>query len=47
MFPSGSVGITMSSHGYETSEDLLRNADTAMYQAKAKGKCRYYMFQPV
>ncbi len=46
LFPSGSVGITISSHGYDTPEDLLRNADAAMYQAKATGKSRYYMFQP-
>ena len=46
LFPSGSVGMTMSSHRYDTPEDLLRNADAAMYQAKAKGKCCYHIFQP-
>ena len=43
MFASASVGIALSSSG-ETPEDLMRNADTAMYQAKAKGKSRYEVF---
>jgi len=47
LFPSGSVGIALSSSGYQDAEDLLRNADAAMYQAKAKGKSQYYLFDPV
>ncbi len=46
LFPSGSVGVALSSSGYEEPEDLLRNADAAMYQAKAKGKSRYHIFDP-
>ena len=38
-----SVGIARSRPG-ETSEDLLRKADEAMYFAKANGKGRYEMF---
>lgn len=36
VFSTFSIGIAMSSSG-NTSEDLLRNADTAMYHAKARG----------
>lgn len=43
MFISASIGIALSSTG-NTPEDLLRNADTAMYQAKANGKGRAEYF---
>jgi diguanylate cyclase (GGDEF)-like protein/PAS domain S-box-containing protein len=43
MFVSASVGIALSSTG-DTPEDLLRNSDTAMYQAKANGKARAEYF---
>lgn len=43
MFISASIGIALNSTG-ETPEDLLRNADTAMYQAKADGKARAEFF---
>jgi diguanylate cyclase (GGDEF)-like protein/PAS domain S-box-containing protein len=43
MFVSASIGIALSSTG-GTPEDLLRNADTAMYQAKNKGKGRFEFF---
>jgi len=41
---SVSIGITFSFMGYETVEDMLRDADTAMYKAKATGKSRYALF---
>ena len=41
---SASIGITFSAFGYETAEDMLRDADTAMYKAKAGGKGRYAVF---
>jgi diguanylate cyclase (GGDEF)-like protein/PAS domain S-box-containing protein len=41
---SVSIGITCSSFGYDTREDVLRDADLAMYRAKAAGKARYAMF---
>jgi diguanylate cyclase (GGDEF)-like protein len=41
LFISASIGITMSSMGYSKSEDILRDADIAMYYAKQKGKAGY------
>jgi len=41
---SASIGITFSSFGYNTPEDVLRDADIAMYRAKAAGKARYALF---
>jgi diguanylate cyclase (GGDEF)-like protein/PAS domain S-box-containing protein len=41
---SASIGITFSAFGYERAEDVLRDADTAMYKAKAAGKARYALF---
>ena len=43
MFVSASIGIALSSSG-DTAEELLRNADTAMYRAKTNGKARYEFF---
>ena len=41
IFLTGSVGIAMSAGEYERSEDILRDADIAMYRAKARqqGSC--------
>ena len=41
---SASIGITFSVLGYDTPEDMLRDADIAMYRAKAAGKARYEVF---
>ncbi len=38
VFTSVSIGIALSDPAYETAEDLLRDADIAMYQAKASHK---------
>ncbi len=44
MFTTASIGIALSSTGFDRVEDLLRDADTAMYRAKALGKARHAMF---
>ena len=44
VFTTSSIGIALSSTGYTQSEDLLRDADTVMYRAKALGRACYSMF---
>ena len=39
-----SIGIAFSKTGYGGPEDILRDADIAMYRAKANGKARYEVF---
>ena len=41
---SASIGITSSDFGYTAPGEVLRDADIAMYRAKAAGKARYAMF---
>ncbi len=41
---SGSIGIALNNEHYERPEELLRDADLAMYQAKANGKSRLEIF---
>jgi diguanylate cyclase (GGDEF)-like protein len=41
---SASVGIAVSSGEYQSSEDMLRDADIAMYRAKSLGKAKYAVF---
>ena len=43
--PSGSVGITCVNDATKSPDDILRDADTAMYQVKANGKSGYVMFE--
>jgi diguanylate cyclase (GGDEF)-like protein/PAS domain S-box-containing protein len=45
VFITASIGIALSSTvDYEHPEELLRDADTAMYRAKALGRARYQLF---
>jgi len=46
VFTTASIGIVLSTSGYDQPEDLLRDADIAMYRAKALGKARYEIFNP-
>ena len=43
-FISASVGIAVAGAAHETPESLLRDADAAMYRAKARGRGRYEIF---
>jgi diguanylate cyclase (GGDEF)-like protein/PAS domain S-box-containing protein len=41
---SVSIGITMGGPQYNSPEDVMRDADIAMYRAKAQGRAQYAMF---
>ncbi len=43
-FTTASIGVALSIVNYEQPEDILRDADTAMYQAKDNGKARHVVF---
>lgn len=44
VFSTVSIGIALSCKEYERPEEILRDADTAMYQAKSLGKARHEIF---
>ncbi|MEA5604532.1 EAL domain-containing protein [Nostoc sp. UHCC 0252] len=46
VFMNASIGITWGNKDYDLPEYLLRDADTAMYRAKAQGKAKYHVFNP-
>ena len=41
---TASIGIALSRLGYERAEDMLRDADIALYRAKAVGRARFEVF---
>jgi PAS domain S-box-containing protein len=43
---SSSIGVVLSSNSYSAPEDLLRDAELAMYRAKRTGKARCAVFDP-
>ena len=43
---TASIGITLSKLSYISTEEILRDADTAMYRAKSQGIGRYEVFDP-
>jgi diguanylate cyclase (GGDEF)-like protein/PAS domain S-box-containing protein len=47
VFTTASIGIALSTTGYTSEEDVLRDADTVMYRAKAQGAARYEVFDQV
>ncbi len=44
IYTSASIGIAFSCSSYDTPDDIVRDADLAMYRAKVKGKGRFEMF---
>ncbi|MGI4852217.1 MAG: putative bifunctional diguanylate cyclase/phosphodiesterase [Janthinobacterium lividum] len=44
IFPQASIGITLASKKYRNADELLREADLAMYNAKANGKGKSIIF---
>jgi diguanylate cyclase (GGDEF)-like protein len=46
VFTSASLGVAFSGNRYEQAEDLLRDADSAMYRAKGRGAGQYEIFNP-
>lgn len=44
LFISASIGIALSVDGFRTAEDMLRDADIAMYRAKTTGRARHQVF---
>lgn len=44
VYTTASIGIRLSMDGREDAEDMLRDADTAMYRAKDNGKARHELF---
>ncbi len=43
---SASIGIALLPRDGDTAEDILRNADAAMYHAKDQGKANFQFYQP-
>jgi diguanylate cyclase (GGDEF)-like protein len=44
VFPGASIGIALYSPGYSQAGEILRDADIALYRAKALGRGRYEIF---
>ena len=44
MFVTGSIGIALSASSYASADEIVRDAETAMYRAKAKGGGRCEIF---
>jgi diguanylate cyclase (GGDEF)-like protein len=44
VYSGASIGITYIENGYQKADEVLRDADAAMYQAKSLGRGRYIIF---
>ncbi|HEX7019887.1 MAG TPA: EAL domain-containing protein, partial [Gemmatimonadaceae bacterium] len=47
VFTSASIGIAFGPAHYTNADELMRDADTAMYHAKSRGKARHEVFDAV
>jgi diguanylate cyclase (GGDEF)-like protein/PAS domain S-box-containing protein len=45
LYSSASIGVAFSDQRYEDAEQMLRNADIAMYKAKGRGPGNYQVFE--
>jgi len=45
VFIAPSIGITFSTDGFNHPDEMMRQADAALYEAKRKGKARYEIYQ--
>jgi predicted signal transduction protein with EAL and GGDEF domain len=46
IYITASIGMVVANSEYQTADDIIRDADLAMYEAKDKGKACYVLFQP-
>lgn len=46
VYTTASIGLVLSNQGYEHPEEIARDADTAMYQAKMGRRARHVVFDP-
>lgn len=46
VYTSASIGVVLGNANYQSADDLLRDADIAMYRAKEKGKGSFVIFEP-
>ena len=46
VYCSASVGVTLSRFGYANAQEILRDADLAMFKAKSLGRSRVELFRP-
>ena len=46
IFTSASIGVVFSDRLYQSVDDIIRDADIAMYRAKSRGKAGYAVFDP-
>jgi len=46
VYTTASIGIALGEPSYERPEEVLRDADSAMYRAKDLGKARHHLFDP-